>query len=162
MTPDTGERPRRQPRWRPHFCRWPVPWALALLVAATATGCGKSDLVAVTGRVTFKQAAVPDAVVRFIPAGYPEAFGRTDADGVYQLTTVRKGDGCFPGEARIVIVPWVEGFEPRADDAVTGRKPPPVKPRPDIPARYRQAVSSPLTVTVSPDGDNVHNLELAD
>jgi hypothetical protein len=152
-----------RPPWLPLNSRCvPVRWTIVLLLPAAAIGCGKSEMAAVSGRVTFNQAAVPDAVVRFIPSGHPEAFGRTDGEGVYRLTTVRKGDGCFLGEARVVIVPWVEGFEPRADDAVTGRKPPPVKPRPDIPRRYRQAASSPLTVTITPDGENIHDFELAD
>jgi len=152
-----------RPPWSPLNSRCvPVRWAIVLLLPAAAIGCGKSEMAAVSGRVTFNQAAVPGAVVRFIPSGHPEAFGRTDGEGVYRLTTVRKGDGCFLGEARVVIVPWIEGFEPRADDAVTGRKPPPVKPRPDIPRRYRQAASSPLTVTITPDGENIHDFELAD
>lgn len=129
---------------------------------AVAGGCGRSDIVRVTGRVTHGGAAVPDAVMRFIPANRPEAIGRTDADGVYSLSTFQKGDGCFIGNARVVVIPWETPFESLPDDHLTGRKPPPGKQRPDIPLRFRQAHTSPLSVDVIAGQKNEHNFSLDD
>jgi hypothetical protein len=133
--------------------------ASAMLLLALA-GCGRSDIATVTGRVTFRGAAVPDADVRFILANRPEAVGRTGPGGVYHLSTFRRDDGCFVGKATVAISPWAEGFESRPDDHLTGRKPEPPMPRPDIPERYRQPHTSPLSADIVPGRQNVHDFEL--
>jgi hypothetical protein len=133
--------------------------AVAAVLLLTG-GCGRSDMASVTGRVTFRGAPVPDADVRFIPANLPEAVGRTGPDGVYRLSTFRSGDGCFVGKTAVAISPWAEGFVSRPDDHLTGRKPEPPKPRPDIPERFRQPATSPLSADIVPGRQNAHDFEL--
>ena len=55
-----------------------------LAVAAVMTaGCGKSDLGAVTGRVTMDGKPLPNAFVEFIPTGGQGSvsYGKTDDNG---------------------------------------------------------------------------------
>ena len=66
-----------------------------------------------------------------------------------------KGDGGFAGTSVVTITPWNEPF-----DSIAGGKPPPERPRPDIPERYRDAATSPLTAEVVAGKANVCDLNL--
>jgi hypothetical protein len=131
-------------------------------VCTLAVGCGRRDMGPVSGTVTYQGKPVPDAVVKYMAPSRPTAVGRTDAAGRYKLTTFRKGDGAYGGSHRVVAIPWMESWIELADDAQTGRKPPPVLPRPDIPERCRQPGESPLKAEVVAGKNNVINLELVD
>ncbi len=80
--------------------------ALAGVLALAATGCG-SGLVTVTGKVTLDGQPVEGAVVVFQGenGGGNPAAGQTDSEGVFQLGTFRSGDGAFPGEYKVLIIP---------------------------------------------------------
>ena len=71
-------------------------------------GCGSDGLgkrYTVSGKVTYKGAAVPSGTITFIPEdskGKP-AVG-TIADGSYSLTTLSPGDGAFPGKYQVSVV----------------------------------------------------------
>jgi hypothetical protein len=75
--------------------------ALTLLAGA---GCGQG-LVPVQGVVTVDGLPVVKAMVRFIPAeGSPRlAFGVTDNNGHFRLTTYEGSDGVLPGVYKVVI-----------------------------------------------------------
>ena len=73
-------------------------------------GCGadKGKCI-VTGKVTYKDSPVAGATVSFAP-GDPEglvAYGTTDAEGMYRLTSLgakKQGSGAQPGTYKVSIV----------------------------------------------------------
>jgi hypothetical protein len=135
-------------------------FALSSVVVASAIGCGNREMGRVSGILTYEGKPVPDAVVKFTARSRPTAVGRTDAAGRYTLTTFRKGDGAYGGSHRIVVIPWMEAWIELADDAQTGRKPPPVLPRPDIPEKYRGLETTPLKAEVVAGRENAFPLEM--
>ncbi|MCY2965686.1 MAG: hypothetical protein NT069_18990, partial [Planctomycetota bacterium] len=75
--------------------------ALGLLVSLTLTGCGESGpvLVEAGGKVTYNNAPVANATVRFLPADgskkdSPFGMGTTDKDGNFELKV--RGDKGVP------------------------------------------------------------------
>ena len=131
-------------------------WSVAIctIVILVAVGCGRSDMAKVSGTVTWQGKPVPDAIVEFVPANRPGAVGRTDAAGRYSLTTLKPGDGAFVGPVRVIVQPFVPGFDPD--------KPRPSPPsRTDIPDRYRTADKTPLTAEVVAGKKNQFDFELA-
>jgi outer membrane usher protein FimD/PapC len=98
-------------------------WALLVLFTFVAIlmnlGCGTSNLSKVEGIVTLDGKPLSGATVSFIPVkkeGKP-AFGQTDKDGSFRLTTFRTNDGAQPGEYQVVVV--VE----KANEEFVGRDP---------------------------------------
>lgn len=88
-----------------------VPPAVLLVAIAaagwTASGCGGSGVVPVTGRVTLVGGApVPGATIVFENREKRRsASGRTDAEGRFRLTTFKVNDGAPPGAYRISVAP---------------------------------------------------------
>jgi hypothetical protein len=141
-------------RWASHCrsARFALTLAITIL-AQQGSGCRRSDMVAVSGRVTFEGRPVPQAVVRFLHDARPMAVGGTDADGRYRLTTRQPGDGAYLGRCKVMIAPWVAAPGDSSEA--------PAEPvRPDIPAIFRVAVSSPLAVEVAAEGPNQFDFEL--
>ena len=129
---------------------------LIVLICLLSAGCGgRKEMGRVSGTVTFRGQPVPDAVVRFTPQQKPPGLARTDERGHYTLNTLRKGDGGFAGTSLVTITPWSEPF-----DSIAGGKPPLERPRPDIPERYREAATSPLTAEVVAGKLNEFTFEL--
>lgn len=129
---------------------------LVVLICLLSAGCGgRKEMGRVSGTVTFRGQPVPDAVVNFSPLQKPPGLARTDERGHYTLNTLRKGDGGFAGTSVVTITPWSEPF-----DSIAGGKPPPERPRPDIPERYREAATSPLTAEVVAGQENICDLKL--
>lgn len=135
---------------------------LLAAICGAAVGCGRREMGPVSGTLKYQGNPVPDATVKFTTPSRPTAVGRTDAEGRYTLTTFRKGDGAYGGSHRVVVIPWMDGWVDLPDDAETGRKPPPVLPRPDIPEQFRQPTESPLKAEVVAGKNNVIDLELVD
>jgi hypothetical protein len=123
-------------------------WSLA------AVGCRRSDMVPVSGRVTFEGRPVPKAIVRFLPESRPMAAAGTDDDGRYRLTTRRPMDGAYIGRHKVVVAPWMPKTTDTSD--VTAKP-----ERPDIPKIVRDANSTPLTVEVTAAGPNEFDFDLA-
>lgn len=88
--------------------------ARRLLVLAAASswavivGCGADDGLgkryAVSGKVSYKGAAIEKGTVNFVPDG-PEGRPATGTieNGSYSLTTLTPGDGAVPGKYRVTI-----------------------------------------------------------
>jgi hypothetical protein len=82
------------------------------VVAAIAAGCGeKRGLVLVKGRVTFDGGLPPKTGrITFGPIkaadGYPQRPGQAnfDADGNFEVTSYKSGDGLTPGSYRINVL----------------------------------------------------------
>jgi hypothetical protein len=71
----------------------------------TTVGCGKGSVTKVEGVVTLDGKPLPGATVSFVPVGEGKpAFGRTDNDGSFRLTTFRTDDGALPGEYQVTVV----------------------------------------------------------
>ena len=88
---------------------------MALL--AMACGCSKPkfDLVNVSGSVKYADGTVPECgvhVVRFEPVVPPDgrtsavAVAQVQADGTFQLTTVKPADGAMPGDYKVGLLFW--------------------------------------------------------
>lgn len=123
-----------------------------LVVACVATGAlvagcssGNGVVVAkVRGTVTLDDQPLRDAEVRFQPASGRPSFGRTGADGSYQLLYTVSRAGAVVGPCDVTISTAIE------DDS--GR----VAPE-RVPSRYFEPGA--LSVEVKPRG-NVHNFDL--
>lgn len=160
----------------------PTRWCLGVALAAVAVlcggGCGRRlpAVEMVQGRVLLDGEPLDGASVGFLPAAPGKgvhAFGLTDTDGSFRLTTMpdgAAGAGTATGDYRIVISKIV-----RIDPA---GPPPSVKPRPGasypklervgawqpdnliiVPDAYGMAETSGLTATVKP-GVNELTFEL--
>jgi hypothetical protein len=111
--------------------------------------------------VTYKGAPVEGALVAFSSAeGQRSAVGKTNAQGVAQLTTFDAADGAVPGEHRVMItkdeVEVLKEADPNdpTSQAVT-------KVNHLLPQRYGNPRTSGLTATVA-EGDNSFTFELTD
>jgi hypothetical protein len=85
------------------------------MVLAAALGCQKSpyDLAPVRGKVTLGNQPVVGGKIMFAPVAKADsleagkaAYGRTESDGSFALTTFGDGDGAIVGEH------WVTVFVP--------------------------------------------------
>ena len=82
----------------------------ASTIVAISAGCGSSGtedqvpVFPVSGKIIMNGSPVPDVMVTFSPKeDQPIAWGLTDSDGVYHLTTYGANDGAAQG-AYIVLV----------------------------------------------------------
>ena len=126
-----------------------------VLVLSAFVGCsskgGLSGLYPCEGTVTYNGAPVDGASVTFYPDGGTDARsagGRTDARGVFQLTTLKPQDGVFPGNYTVTIIKYEEyGKEPplvmnsEGDMIPSGGRP----VRNVLPAKYGTPETSGLT-----------------
>ena len=142
-------------------------------------GCGSSKVeypakvFPVTGQVMWQGKPVAAADVTFFnPETNRSAFGRTDEEGRYQLTTFVANDGAVAGR-QIVTVSKIEAVadtSPVADVDSADYVPPsivppkavkkPDKPKSLIPEQYGSQTTSPLTVTIEESQKNVADLNL--
>lgn len=127
--------------------------SVSVLVLAAA-GCGRSDIVAVSGRVTWEGRPVPEAVVRFVHEARPMAAAGTDAEGRYRLTTRQPMDGAYIGRHKVTVAPLISGAASDSEAAA-------LRARTDIPSVVRDATTSPLTVEVTAAGPNEFDFDLA-
>jgi hypothetical protein len=90
-----------------------IATALAGFLLICCGGCGTNgastpDLIPVRGKVTYKGQPVTKGTIRFEPDGYGRmATGQLQADGTFELTTLKAGDGVVAGEHRVSI----DGFD---------------------------------------------------
>ena len=125
---------------------------------------GRPDLAPVSGVVTYKGQAVEGATITFQPQTekMPAAFGKTDAQGRFQLQTFESNDGAVPGEHGVTVVkvniitPEGDGDE---DEPDTITAPPPERL---IPEKYKMTGTSGLTASVSADQPNEFTFDLQD
>lgn len=118
--------------------------------------------VPVKGVVTLGGAPVAGATVTFLAAKEGRsASAITDAQGLYALTTFRRGDGALPGDYKVIVMKFevVTGGQ-------TGKKYVPVEQTPEpknqLPARYAQPGKSGLKATVTADAKaNVFDFSLS-
>jgi hypothetical protein len=83
----------------------PFSWlaAAGLMLLFAVTGCGKSEMGRVSGRITKNGKPVAGVNVMFYTPNRPVARGKTDADGRYTLSTRRLNDGAYAGHQKVAI-----------------------------------------------------------
>ncbi len=146
---------------RAHAIRY-LGSAVVAAVVLQAVGCstgGDNDLVPVRGEVIYKGDVVAGASVTFhAVTGANSAFGRTNAKGVYSLSTAQGDKGVAPGEYQVTIrkVNFSGGTSLSEDDPNYGKK------RVErgsatsaLPVRYCKPGSSGLTTVVSKEASSI-------
>jgi hypothetical protein len=120
---------------------------LGVVVLCTLAGCSgpKREFAEVEGKVTLNGKPLAGAIVRFYPVSedtkqLPFATGRTDAMGVYQLSSQVDKPGALVGSHRAVVY-----WPPRDRQGGAGG---PSRPDRPIPLKYTVASDSPLVVEV--------------
>jgi hypothetical protein len=142
----------------------PVVWFLAVVLVA---GCGSSNptqvqmpvekTVPVTGVIKYQGKPVADGVVRFQSLdGKIIAQGKTDAAGIFSLSTYGNNDGCPPGTYKVMVaVSGVTEVEP----GVLAPEPPGGFKSP-IPTKYANFATTDITQQVKAEGKNELLIEL--
>jgi hypothetical protein len=136
------------------------------LVSLSLAGCGSRGggssgppVFPVKGVVKLNGQPVAGADVVFnLKDGSGSSFGRTDASGIYQLTTRRSNDGALPGDYLVAITKASEA--PASDEATIPQDSPnynpfvgkgvATKPKPKgaFPTQYGDTKTSGLTARV--------------
>ena len=89
---------------------------LSMIVFVAGCGRGDSQLVEVTGSVTYRGAPVADANVVFQPEeGCQPVFGTTDANGLFQLSTSGRL-GVAAGRASVAISAFEDADPARSSE----------------------------------------------
>ena len=146
---------------------------LVALLALAASGCdatpeGQVPTAPVEVTVTYKNQPVEEAVITFANSvGNPPAFGRTDKNGVAQMSTYKTNDGATLGTHMVSVVK--QEFDNAKEDApqdspdytpTPGASPLPVV-KDLLPKKYSLPTTSGLTAEVK-KGENGLALELVD
>jgi hypothetical protein len=126
------------------MCKRAVIWGLpACWSALIALGCsGANSPVPVKGVVKLDGNPLAGATVTFMPAGDSgrPATGETDQEGVFRLTSLKKDDGAFPGEYRVVVTK-IQAIDP----------PPPANSgEPDAVLKHYQSLKSQKRTALLP------------
>jgi len=141
--------------------------ALALMVGCSSAASdkwteGRPKTAPVEGVVTYKGAAVEGASVALNPKGQTgnAAYGLTDAEGKFVLSTFGQQDGAVPGDYIVTVTKKEVETTPNPKDP----NGPPLKSveKSFIPARYSLPSSSKLTATVQDGSENKLTFELKD
>ena len=125
-------------------------WAAVVAVVALASGCGRSGLASVQGNLVYpdgrpaKELAGCTVVFEAtMPDGKPVgAVGEVDAEGRFEMTTNKPGDGAPLGTNKVSINPRWRGESDRPDPLPVQQK-------------YASAATSGLTVEVKPGSNSV-------
>jgi hypothetical protein len=137
-------------------------WCVIVGAVAFVLGCGggqkAAEIVPVKGVVKYQGKPVPKLSVGFVPENGTLAYGTTDDNGQFALTTNKPGDGATVGTYKVAIkyvpdeIPAMPGF-PGSEKKVTST----------IPEKYANAETSGLKRTVEKDGvENNFTFELSD
>ena len=129
-------------------------WMVLLVVGAlSATGCSGSNLVEVTGKVTYKGKPVTSGTISFVAADKPSAYGDLNPDGTYALHTNDPGDGATPGAYQVFVV----AMQDQAGLLPEQRSP---LPAPTIPIKYTSLATTDLKADVVSGKKNVIDFNL--
>lgn len=151
-------------------------WLWAAVLAAGVTGCGSEaasgpePVYPVTGVITFQGRPVEGADVTFFNADKNRsAFGKTNAQGKFTLSTFALNDGAVEG-SHVVTVAKVTPPPPstpvaplESEDYVPpgfGESTQPEAPKSELPEQYANPETSELTANVQAAGPNEVNFDL--
>ena len=152
-------------------------FGLACLVALLG-GCGEGGptLYPAGGTVTYKGKALDGATVTFrCDEANTVATGKTDAQGRFELSTYKSGEGAVAGKHAVTVSKVkasaqsgpAPGEMPKdeksMDDIMAGGLPPELKPpESEIPEKYADVAQPSFEFTVSPEAANDFKIELTD
>ena len=147
-------------------CRWYT--GLLILLVTVVVGCDSGGgPVPLRGTVKLDGRPLANASVYFISKDSKgrDALGSTDADGVFRLSTIRPGDGAFPGTYKVTVqlaapinAAAVAATPAEAMQASSaGRKP--KQPSVTLPPRYSQPSQTILVQEVPASGSVVFELQ---
>lgn len=116
-----------------------------LLAAMSLVGCGRNDIVPVSGMATRGGKPVGNIVIWFTPSEGRPSWALTDAEGKFELDYNRDRKGARVGKHRVTVV-----YEPRPTDPgeeqliLSGKKARPSRPAEmdEILAKYSPNVST--------------------
>jgi hypothetical protein len=155
--------------------------AILLSISLAASGCSdpgsalKKPVYSASGTVKLFGAPIGGATVAFAPQdGQPTAFGTTDAQGNFTLTTYDFKDGAAVGKYKVVISKVATtaaksvagGADHEAEaEAVSAANSHDAEgaalaSASLVPPQYGSAADSPLTAEVKSSGDNVFDFDL--
>ena len=77
--------------------------ALALLLCVVVAGCGGSNVVPVSGTLTYKGKPVTNAFINFVPETGRPSMGETDQNGRFTLTYDPQTKGAQRGKHRVFV-----------------------------------------------------------
>lgn len=133
-------------------------WAALVTFLLSSCGCGSPgpQPVAVSGTVTYNGEPVA-AMITFIPAGNAGqvARGNSDQAGRFVLGTSAPGDGAYPGNYEVSIVPLEVPPMPGVDGMPASYKSP-------LPMKYGDPATSGFTAEVNEGGGNAFVFEMKD
>lgn len=118
-----------------------------MVLCCALTGCnqGKQHVVPFRGKVMYKNQPLTNGSVMFQPENGIHARGNIQADGTFELTTYREGDGATVGKNKVRIVSTVGGnTDASQGETSTGSS--------TIPESYNDFSTTPLEVEVPPEG----------
>lgn len=120
--------------------------------------------VPVSGTVTYKGQPVEGATITFIStAGKRGAVATTDAAGRFTMTTFEPKDGAIPGTYQVAIQKTVlEGAPSEGATGKAGVEPPTGVAKELLPAKYKDASKSGLTVEIKEPGVKDLKFDLTD
>jgi hypothetical protein len=133
-------------------------------------GCGSDGLgkrYTVSGRVTYKGAAIPSGTITFLPEdSRAKAAAGTITDGSYSLTTLTPGDGAFPGKYQVTVVSRdvdssAVNAAPNSLNRLKKVAAVNLTAKSRVPAKYELATTSGLVCEVLPQANRV-DFDLAD
>ncbi len=137
---------------------------MAVLLGFTVSGCGSSGhvrsheaTVAAAGTLVHKGEPLAHYQVVLTPANGTAAVGTTDAEGKFSLGTNRPGDGAIAGEHSVAVI--YVGPPDGAYDGINDFSPPP-PPKVKLPAKYGNAATSGIKVTIPAGGNQDFKIEL--
>jgi hypothetical protein len=139
---------------------------LAWALFGASVGCADGtlpDMVPIHGSVSYRGRPLDHGTVIFLPTtGTRQASGEIGRDGMYQLTTLEKGDGAQFGEYKIVIhsleahpgEPTRMEYEEAAQRGLQRKQ--------QVPLKYTSPETTPLEVMVDVKHSGTENIELTD
>lgn len=150
-----------------------LPFALLILIVPGCGGGGAEGgkpVFEASGTVTMFGKPLSGATVAFAPQGdQPTAFGTTEADGTFVLTTYAYGDGAAEGNFKVVVsksapAPTLEEEEGADHDAPAESHDAAMKNGPSgaglVPVQYTTAAETPFTAEVKSGADNVFTFDI--
>jgi hypothetical protein len=144
---------------------------LLLVASGMLAGCGGEGgidgTLHATGTVTYQGKSVEGAMVIFAPEGEGRAAsGTTDAAGRFAMTTLTAGDGVLPGKYQVSISKTKVAGEMTEEESQAyfqeHGESPTTTSQELLPAKYKTADTSGLTVEVTAGGKNDFTFDLMD
>lgn len=114
-------------------------------------GCGESNIVSVSGTLTYKGKPVTNAYVNFAPEVGRPSSGATDAQGRFTLLYDQQTKGALRGKHRVFVTQNMNAVAPDALPGVTSKTSPEMK---DFFDKYSDQKTT-VTVTIDKATDDL-------